>query len=83
MYRQLLNLNSSSILELSVKFASQICHKNINKPLDGTYLVNFGIDISLVHAWPASNFSHTYPQRPAGEVGIMKTSKDNPIFTNS
>ena len=38
-------LNSSSILELSVKFASQICHENTNIPLDGTYLVDFGIDI--------------------------------------
>ena len=38
---------SSPILELSVKFTSQICHKNINKTLDGTYLADFGIDISL------------------------------------
>ena len=37
--------NSSPILELSVKFASQICHENINKPLDGAYLADFGIDI--------------------------------------
>ena len=36
--------NSSPILELSVKFASQICHENINKPLDGAYLADFGID---------------------------------------
>ena len=39
--------NSLPILELSVKFVSQICHENINKPLDGTYLAHFGIDI-----WP-------------------------------
>ena len=38
--------NSSPILELSVKFASQICHENINKPLDGAYLADFGIDIT-------------------------------------
>jgi hypothetical protein len=38
--------NSSPILELSVKFESQICHENIKKPLDGTYLADFGIDIS-------------------------------------
>ena len=38
--------NSSPILELSVKFPSQICHKNINKSLDGTYLADFGINIS-------------------------------------
>ena len=44
--------NSCPILELSVKFASQTCHENINKPLDGAYLVDFGIDIignNLVH----------------------------------
>ena len=39
--------NSSIILDLSVKFASQICHENINKPLDGTYLAEFGIDIRV------------------------------------
>ena len=33
------------MLELSVKFASQICHENIHKPLDGDYLADFGIDI--------------------------------------
>ena len=36
---------SSPILELSVKFGSQICHENINKQLDGAYLADFGIDI--------------------------------------
>ena len=40
--------NSSLILELSVKYASQIYHENINKPLDGAYLVHFGIDIMLM-----------------------------------
>ena len=40
------NKYNSSILELSVKFASQICHENINKPLDGPYLSDFGIDIN-------------------------------------
>ena len=34
------------ILEMSAKFASQICHENINKPLDGAYLTDFGINIS-------------------------------------
>ena len=38
--------NSSPILKLSVKFTSQIFHENINKPLDGTYLADFGIDIT-------------------------------------
>ena len=37
--------NSSPILELSVKFTSQICHKNINEPLDGAFLTDFGIHI--------------------------------------
>ena len=39
--------NKSPILELSVKFASQICHENINKPLDGAYLTDFGIAITF------------------------------------
>ena len=39
-------LNLSTILELSVKFASQICYENINKPLDGAHLGDFGIDIT-------------------------------------
>ena len=42
--------NSSHILELSVKFAPQICHENINKPLDGAYLADFGIDIMVAYA---------------------------------
>ena len=29
-----------------VNFASQICHENINKPLDGAYLAGFDIDIT-------------------------------------
>ena len=33
------------MLELLVKFVSQIYHENINKPLDGTYLADFGIEI--------------------------------------
>ena len=40
--------NSFPILELSVKCASQICHENINKPLDGAYLAVFGIDITKI-----------------------------------
>ena len=47
MYRQLLNTDSSPILDLSVKFVSQICHENINKALDGAYLAYFGKDISV------------------------------------
>ena len=38
--------NLSPILELSVKFASQIGHENINKPQDGTYLADIGIDFN-------------------------------------
>ena len=41
-------LNSSPILEFLVKFASQICHENINKPLDDDYLADFGTDIKLL-----------------------------------
>ena len=40
--------NSSPILELSVNFATQICHENTNTPLDGTYLADFVIDISVI-----------------------------------
>ena len=46
MYCQLLNSNSSPILELAAKFVSQICHENINKPLDGAYSADFVIDIN-------------------------------------
>ena len=46
MYHPIHCSNSSPILKLSVKFASQICHENINKPLDGAYLEDFGIDIN-------------------------------------
>ena len=41
MYSQFLNSNSSPILELS-----QICHEDINQPLDSAYLADFGIDIN-------------------------------------
>ena len=44
----LFHSNSSPILELSVKFASQICHENINKPLDAAYLADFGILIFFI-----------------------------------
>ena len=33
-------------LPMSVNFASHICNENINKSLDGAYLVDFGIDIT-------------------------------------
>ena len=38
--------NASPILELSVKFATQIFLENTNTPLDGAYLADFGIDIT-------------------------------------
>ena len=38
--------NSSPILELSLKFVSQICHENINKPVNGAYLEDFGLDVT-------------------------------------
>ena len=46
MYCPIHCLNQSPILELSVNSTSQICHENINKTLDGTYLADFGIDIT-------------------------------------
>ena len=46
-FDNLFGLNSSPILELSVKFASQIYHENTNTPLDGAYLADFGIDIMI------------------------------------
>ena len=61
MYRPIHCSNSSPILELSVKFASQICHENTNKPLDDAYLADFGIDIipglvllagDVIFGWP-------------------------------
>ena len=51
MYRQRLNWNSFPILELSVKFVSQIYHENINKLLDGTYLADFGLDITQIQSF--------------------------------
>ena len=45
MYLRIHCSNSFPILDLPVKFASQICYENINKPLDGAYLADFGIDI--------------------------------------
>ena len=48
MYHQIHCSKLSPILELSVKFASQICHENINKPLGGAYLADFDIDINSV-----------------------------------
>ena len=47
MYRRIHCSNSSPIVELSVKFVSQICHENINKALDGTYLADFGIYVTV------------------------------------
>ena len=51
MYHRIHCSNSSPILELSVKCASQICYENINKPLDGAYLACFGIDIIYLTKW--------------------------------
>ena len=62
MYRQIHCSNSCPILELSVKFASQICHENINKPVDGDYLADFGIDISMYRRrYP--NFAESFRQQ--------------------
>ena len=44
--------HSSSVLELAVKFTSQICHENNQTTLDGAYLSDFGIDISIDNIYP-------------------------------
>jgi len=49
MYRQIYCLNSTPILELSVRFVSQICHESGSKPLDSAHLADFGIDIMIMH----------------------------------
>ena len=46
MYHRIHCSTSFPISDLSVKFAFQICHESIKKPLDGAYLEDFGIDIS-------------------------------------
>ena len=56
MYCRIHCLNSFPILELSVKFVSQIYHENINTPLDGTYSADFGIDVR------PDNFFHLGPE---------------------
>ena len=63
--------NSSPILEFLDKFASQICHENINKPLDGAYLADFGTDITL---WCNLPFGE-------GELLIV-TRKKEPLMRN-
>ena len=52
MYLRINCSNSLPILDLSVKFTSQICHENTNTSLDGTYLVDFGIDINFSNITP-------------------------------
>ena len=52
--------NSSPILELSVKFVSQICHENINKSQD--YLADFGIDITPDEQCMLNNASWREPK---------------------
>ena len=63
MYARIHSSNSSPVLELSVKFASQICHENINKPLDGAYLANFGINITPCYTF-AKLQRKEFRQRP-------------------
>ena len=55
-YRPIHCSNSFRIFELSVKFESQICYENINKPLDDAYLADFGIDIKLSMMYIVSGF---------------------------
>ena len=71
MYCKLLNLNSSPILELSVKFVSQICHENINKLLDGAYLADFGIDFSPSYSFSKANQQINKVNKPAEIVDVL------------
>ena len=71
LFDNLICLNSSLILELSVIFASQICHQNINKPLDGACSADFGIDIS-----PKEPLFYFYPVH---SLSKMLTSVSNTI----
>ena len=60
--------NSSPILKLSVIFASQICQENTNKPpLDGAYLVDFGIDITV-------NLNHQV------DIGVLTFESLSPLL---
>ena len=73
-----------SILELSVKCVSQICHENINKPLDGAYLADYGIDIThmwLVFALLFFAKSH-YWCRPPGFAADMMDKGLSEIITD-
>ena len=64
--------NSSPILELTVKFASQICHENINKPLDGAYLADFGIDIKPVLSESYIMYLYKWIQRSINSEKLQK-----------
>ena len=64
--------NSSPILELSHKFASQICHENTDTPLDGTYLADFGMNITTTTAGDEERWTQEPPTRP----GVVQTECD-------
>ena len=59
-------------MELSVKFASQICHENINKPLDGTYLADFDIDIIKGQSDSSSIPSSYDPEKTLTQSGLTE-----------
>ena len=54
--------NSSPTLDLSVKYSSQICHENTNTALDGTYLADFGIDITFRLEVDLLILNHKFPR---------------------
>ena len=68
--------NSPPILELSVKFASHICHENTNTPLDGTYSADFGIDITF----RSTNLHHLESQLINIECYILMDVRHDTLF---
>ena len=59
-------------MELSHKFASQICHENTDTPLDGTYLADFGMNITTTTAGDEERWTQEPPTRP----GVVQTECD-------
>ena len=40
---------SKKVFNLILEVASEICHNYTNKPVDGAYLADFGIDVKQTH----------------------------------
>ena len=78
----LFGLNSSPILELSAKFASQICHGNIKTPLDGAYLPDFGTDITCADKQFPQHMSN-YSSQQKYDIVIITNDAMSHIFQNA